>query len=168
MEVGRVIRFKGMRHIALKVSDVERSARFYEEVFGMRRFGPPKHDGRLIALVSAKLRDQISLSSETDSGETDRVLGQPGDQGGIDHFGFLVSPRTRLDDVRARVTAAGGTYLRRHDIDKRVPSLFFADPDGYVFQVTRFPRFTGLYIAALPILDARRARLDARSRASAA
>jgi catechol 2,3-dioxygenase-like lactoylglutathione lyase family enzyme len=165
--VGPVVRFKGMRHIALKVTDVERSARFYEAVFGMRRFGPPKHDGRLIALVSVNLRDQISLSSDMDSGETDRVLGQPGEHGGIDHFGFLVSPRTRLEDVQTRVVAAGGTYLRRHDIDRRVPSLFFADPDGYVFQVTRFPRFTALFIAALPVLNARRARINARARASA-
>lgn len=163
-----MVRFKGMRHIALKVTDVERSARFYEDVFGMRRFGPPKRDGRLIALVSANLRDQISLSSDADSGETDRVLGQPGEHGGIDHFGFLVSPGTRLEDVRTRVTGAGGAYLRRHDIDKRVPSLFFADPDGYVFQVTRFPRFTSLFIAALPILNARRARVDAQVSGSAA
>jgi methylmalonyl-CoA/ethylmalonyl-CoA epimerase len=151
-----------MRHIALKVSDVERSARFYEQAFGMRRFGPPKHDGRFIALVSSNLRDQISLSSDTDSGETGRVLGQPGEQGGIDHFGFIVSPGSRLNDVRERVAAAGGTYLRRHDVDKRVPSLFFADPDGYVFQVTRFPRFTSLFIAALPVLNARNKRGQAR------
>jgi catechol 2,3-dioxygenase-like lactoylglutathione lyase family enzyme len=163
-----VIRFKGMRHIALKVSDVERSARFYEEVFGMRRFGPPKHGGRFVALVSPNLRDQISLSSDADSEETERVLGHPGEQGGIDHFGFLVSPGSRLDQVRQRVAAAGGTYLRRHDVDRRVPSLFFADPDGYVFQVTRFPRFTWLYIAALPMLNARRGRVEAQVGASTA
>jgi catechol 2,3-dioxygenase-like lactoylglutathione lyase family enzyme len=157
-----VVRFKGMRHIALKVGDVERSARFYEAVFGMRRFGPTKHDGRFVALVSPNLRDQISLSSERGSAETSRALGQPGDHGGIDHFGFIVSPGSRLDDVRDRVEAAGGTYLRRHDVDKRVPSLFFTDPDGYVFQMTRFPRFTKLYIAALPLLNARRGRVGGR------
>ena len=149
-------RFKGMRHIALKVADVERSADFYEQVFGMRRFGPPKHDGQFIALVSPGLKDQISLSTAAGSGETGRVLGQPGEQGGIDHFGFLVSPGTALDDVRRRVERAGGTFLRRHDVDKRVPSYFFTDPDGYVFQVTRFPRLTRLFVAALPLLNTRR------------
>jgi len=163
-----MVRFKGMRHIALKVADVERSARFYEDVFKMRRFGPPKHDGRFVALVSPKLRDQISLSSDPGSGETDRVLGRPGQQGGIDHFGFLVSPGTRLDDVRERVAAAGGTYLGRHDVDRRVPSLFFGDPDGYVFQVTKFPRLTQLFVAALPLLNARRTRSGARVGARAA
>jgi lactoylglutathione lyase len=163
-----VVRFKGMRHIALKVSDVERSARFYEQAFGMRRFGPPKHDGRFIALVSPNLRDQVSLSSDIGSGETERVLGQPGEHGGIDHFGFVVSASSRIDDVRTRVVAAGGTYLRRHDVAKRVPSLFFTDPDGYVFQVTRFPRFTSLFIAALPVLNARRSRAGGRIDASSA
>ncbi len=153
-----MVRFRGMRHIALRVTDVERSARFYELAFGMRRFGPPKHGGRFIALVSPNLRDQISLSSDPGSGETDRALGQPGEHGGIDHFGFMISPGSSLDGARARVVAAGGTYLRRHDVDKRVPSLFFADPDGYVFQVTRFPRFISLFIAALPVLNARARR----------
>jgi lactoylglutathione lyase len=153
-----MVRFKGMRHIALRVEDVEASARFYEQAFGMRRFGPPKHGGRFIALVSPNLRDQISLSSAEDSGETERALGRPGEQGGIDHFGFIASPGSRLDDVRERVEAAGGTFLRRHDVDRRVPSLFFRDPDGYVFQVTRFPRFTSLFIAALPLLGSRKSR----------
>jgi len=151
-----MVRFKGMRHIALKVTDVERSAHFYEQVFRMRRFGPPKHEGLFVALVSPNLRDQISLSTATGSEETDRALGQPGDHGGIDHFGFFVSPGSQLDDVRQRVVDAGGSYLGRHDVDKRVPSLFFTDPDGYVFQVTRFPRFTSLFVAALPILNALR------------
>jgi catechol 2,3-dioxygenase-like lactoylglutathione lyase family enzyme len=150
------VRFKGMRHIALKVSDVERSARFYEQVFRMRRFGPSKHDGRLIALVSPGLKDQISLSAAADSGETSRALGEPGQQGGIDHFGFLVSAGTVLEEVRRRVEAAGGTFVGRHDVDRRVPSYFFRDPDGYVFQVTRFPRLTVLLVAALPLLNARR------------
>jgi catechol 2,3-dioxygenase-like lactoylglutathione lyase family enzyme len=150
-----MVRFKGMRHIALKVSDVERSAGFYEQVFHMRRFGPPKHDGQFIALVSPGLKDQMSLSTASGSEETGRVLGQPGEHGGIDHFGFLVSPCTALDDVRQRVEAAGGTFVRRADIGKRVPSYFFTDPDGYVFQVTRFPLLTRVFVAALPVLRAR-------------
>ena len=155
-----MVRFKGMRHIALRVTDVERSAVFYETVSGMRRFEPPKREGRFVALVSPRLRDQISLSSDADSGETERVLGRPGEQGGIEHFGFVLSASSRLDDVRCRVHGAGGTCLGRHDVAKRVPSMFFADPDGYAFQVTRFPRFTSPYIASLTLRD-RRARASA-------
>jgi catechol 2,3-dioxygenase-like lactoylglutathione lyase family enzyme len=162
-----MIRFRGMRHIALTVDDIERSTRFYRDVFKMRPFGPTKHDGGFRALVSPNLRDQISLSTAGSSGETDRALGRPGEHGGIDHFGFIVTPGTRLDAVRERVERAGGVFLGRHDVDKRAPSLFFKDPDGYVFQVTKFPHFTWLYVAALPLINARRNRSDTGLVASA-
>jgi hypothetical protein len=72
----------------------------------------------------------------------------------------VVSPGTRLEDVQQRLEACGAAFLGRFDIDKRVPSLFFSDPDGYVFQVTRFPRFTRLFVALLPLLNARGARRE--------
>jgi lactoylglutathione lyase len=153
-----MVRFLGMRHINLQVSDVERSARFYEQAFGMRRFGPAKADDTVVPLVSPGLRDQVTLSCDGAAGESERPPGRPGEHGGIDHFGFVVSPGTRLEDVQQRLEACGAAFLGRFDIDKRVPSLFFADPDGYVFQVTRFPRFTRLFIAVLPLLNVRAAR----------
>jgi catechol 2,3-dioxygenase-like lactoylglutathione lyase family enzyme len=145
-----MVRFLGMRHLALKVADVEQSARFYQEAFGMRRFAA-KRGGDVIPLVSPDLKDQITLS-RADEGEAGPVEGRPGEQGGIDHFGFLVSPATKLEDVKERLTAAGATFVKRHDVAKGVPSLFFRDPDGYLFQVTRFPRMTRFYIALMPLL----------------
>ncbi|HEY6328285.1 MAG TPA: VOC family protein [Blastocatellia bacterium] len=145
-------KFLGMQHIALKVRDAGRSAAFYERAFAMRRFGPPKRGGTVIPLVTPDFSAQITLSSEPASGETGSVLGNPGEQGGIDHFGFTISPGANLDDVRARLIACGASYLCRSDIHPRVPSLFFKDPDGYVFQVTRFPRFTRLYVRLLPLI----------------
>jgi len=158
------MRFKGMSHIALTVDDVERSARFYEQGFGMRRFGPAKHNDTLVPLVSPGLRDQISLSSPDAAGELDRDSGVPGDRSGIDHFGFVVAPGTSLDRLRAHLESCGATFLGRVDVEARVPSLFFRDLDGYVFQVTRFPRFTKLYVAVLPLMqwwEGRRARQSA-------
>ena len=155
-----MIRFQGMRHIALTVSDPERSAQFYEKAFGMRRFGPAKYDGILVPLVSPGLGDQISLTRAGAEGETDRPLGKPGEQGGIDHFGFIVSPGTDLDAVKKRLVEAGATFRGRVDIARNAPSLFFSDPDGYVFQVTRFPRFARLYIALLPLINFFRSRKE--------
>jgi lactoylglutathione lyase len=146
-----MIRFEGMRHIALKVSDLERSARFYEQAFGMRRFAG-KHGGTFIAMVSPGLKDQISLSIGDDS-EAGLKTGHVGEQGGIDHFGFILSPGSNLERTVARLTACGATYLHRHDIAEGVPSVFFRDPDGYMFQIIRFPRFTRLYITLLPVIN---------------
>jgi len=146
-----MISYRGMRHIALKVADVERSARFYEAGFGMRRF-KGKYGGAFMAMVSPGLRDQISLSIGDDS-EAGGKTGRVGEQGGIDHFGFVLSPGSNLGAAVERLTAAGATYLHRHDIAKGVPSVFFRDPDGYVFQIIRFPRFTRLYVALLPVIN---------------
>lgn len=146
-----MIVFEGMRHIALKVADVERSARFYEKAFGMRRFAG-KYGGAFMAMVSPGLKDQISLSVGDDS-EAGGKTGRVGEQGGIDHFGFILSPGSNLEQAVERLKACGATYLRHHDIAKGVPSVFFRDPDGYMFQVIRFPRFTRLYIALLPVIN---------------
>ena len=163
-----MVRFLGMRHINLQVSEIERSAQFYEQAFGMRRFGPAKADDTVVPLVSPGMRDQVTLSCDAAESETGRPPGRPGERAGIDHFGFVVSPGTRLDDVQARLEACGATFLGRGDIDKRVPSLFFADPDGYVFQVTRYPRFTRLFVALLPLLNIRVAWRERTSRNAAA
>jgi lactoylglutathione lyase len=146
-----MLAFQGMRHIALKVADVERAARFYEKAFGMRRFAG-KHGGAFMAMVSPGLRDQISLSIGDDS-EAGGKTGRVGEQGGIDHFGFILSPGSNLEQAIAHMKSCGATYLRSHDIAKGVPSAFFRDPDGYMFQIIRFPRFTRLYIALLPVIN---------------
>jgi lactoylglutathione lyase len=146
-----MIAFEGMRHVALKVADVERSARFYEKAFGMRRFAG-KYGGTFMAMVSPGLKDQISLSIGDDS-EAGGKTGRAGEQGGIDHFGFILSPGSNLNQAIARMEACGATYLRSHDIARGVPSAFFRDPDGYMFQIIRFPRFTRLYVALLPVIN---------------
>ena len=144
--------FAGLRHVALKVRDVEKSARFYEQAFGMRRFSA-KRDGFMIPMVSPGLRDQITLFTEDAPGETDHVSGAPGEHGGIDHIGFNLKPGAGLEKAARRLLEAGAEQLNSVDIAPGVPSMFFRDPDGYVLQVTRFPRFTSLYIALIPLLD---------------
>lgn len=140
---------RGMRHIAIVVSDLERAASFYQDGLGMFPFGSPKHAGTVLPLVSPGLRDQITLVSESSRGETGRQLGKPGEQGGIDHFGFVLGAGTDLDAFRARMEDAGARFVERVDIAPNVPSLFFTDPDGYLIQFTRFPRLTRLYVAYL-------------------
>lgn len=145
-----MVKFAGLRHLHLKVEDIERAARFYEAGFGMRRFAV-KAEGKLIALVSPGLQDQLTLS-EGPLGEVDSAAARVGEQGGIDHFGFLLSPRSDLDAAVARLVGAGATFLRHHDIARGVRTAFLRDPDGYVFQLVRFPRGTRLFVLVLPLL----------------
>ena len=147
------MRFTGMNHIALTVADLERSAKFYKTAFGMRDFGHEAPGRSFLPLVSPDLAMQISLSSTRAWSETGRDPGNPGEQGGIDHFGFTVAPGTNLEQLQQRLVACGAVFLRRYEIGHRVPSLFFADPDGYIFQVTRWPRLTRWYLALAPLLN---------------
>lgn len=138
--------YLGMNHIALTVQDLEASIRFYESAFGMVPFGARKGSGLVQPLVSPRLRDQITLVQSGDAGELGRGLGTPGEQGGIEHFGMTLKPGASLRKVKARVEGAGGVFMTETTIGPGIPSLFFSDPDGYVIQLTRFPRRVSLYV----------------------
>lgn len=143
--------FLGMRHIALVVSDLERASAFYQQAFGMFPFGAPKRGGMAQPLVSPGFKDQITLvARETDS-EAGFAHGRPGDRGGIDHFGFMISAGADLQQVRHKMESAGATFVRQVDVAPGVPSLFFTDPDGYLIQLTRFPRLTRIYLVYLQL-----------------
>ncbi len=138
--------YLGMNHIALTVRDLEASMRFYQSAFGMVPFGARKGSGRVQPLVSPRLRDQITLVQSGEAGELGRGLGTPGEQGGIEHFGMMLNPGANLQKVKARVERAGGEFVTETTIGHGIPSLFFSDPDGYVIQLTRFPRRAWWYV----------------------
>ncbi|MGC1341034.1 MAG: VOC family protein, partial [Candidatus Binataceae bacterium] len=121
--------------INLNVSDLERSMRFYCELFGlevlMEYEGPMgEHPtGRQVVLSTPGANDIIALS---------QVPGVPVGPGGVNHFGFnLVSD----DDVAAAVAEAvraGGKLIREqsYESDGIVEHhAYVADPDGYVIEL---------------------------------
>ena len=142
-----MVTFTGIGHLHLKVADVERSARFYEEGLGMRRMGM-KHDGKLIAMFLPSSVDVLTLSEGATGAEVDHESVDIGAQGGIDHFGFALSEDSDLEEAVARLVSAGATYLHHHDIAPGVPTAFVRDPDGYVFQVWRLPKEAAAGLAA--------------------
>jgi catechol 2,3-dioxygenase-like lactoylglutathione lyase family enzyme len=106
-----------LNHVALTVSDRERSAAFYAEHFGLtRRLHDDEHlmilgdaDGSVLALSEGRAAAELPANN---------------------HFGFQL-PRT--DDVRAareRLRAAGVTETEWQD-DDIVVRVQVADPDGY-------------------------------------
>src|SRR4051812_1396853 len=93
-----------LRHIAIQVPDLEKTAAFYESVFGLKR----------LKKVSAPIGNAISLSD----GVMNLTLlqfpeGTTGGKGGPDwaglhHFGFVVENETATEQA---ITQNGGEFF---------------------------------------------------------
>lgn len=127
---------QGLRHLALRVSDVERAVKFYSHVFGMRLVWQPDPDN---AYMSSGC-DNLALHR----GSPDSSIGS------LDHLGFIVPT---IADLEAGWTWAQAQHLdivqplRRHR-DGSV-SFYIRDPDGNVIQLLFEPNISPLEIKPL-------------------
>jgi catechol 2,3-dioxygenase-like lactoylglutathione lyase family enzyme len=113
-----------LRHIAICVRDLEASARFYEEVFGLKRVGE-----ETIELGSGiYLSDGVVNLALLKMKSTDFV--------GTHHFGFIVEDSARM---RERIEAHGGSFFFAlgNDAEKLNFELKFKDPDGIIFDISQ-------------------------------
>ena len=125
---------RGMRHLALRVSDVARAAEFYARVFGM-------------LLVWQPDPDNTYLSSGCDNLALHR--GAPGDPnaGALDHLGFVVPSISELE--------AGWQWAQAEQLDIVHPlchhrdgsaSFYIRDPERNVIQLLFEPNISPLDI----------------------
>jgi catechol 2,3-dioxygenase-like lactoylglutathione lyase family enzyme len=130
-----MIRTRGLGHINLNVSDIERSVRFYRELFGlevlMEYEGPMgEHPwGRQIALSTPGADDVIALS---------QVPEVPIGPAGVNHFGFNLVSNDEVASAIDEVVRAGGKLVSKHthEIDGNVEhNAYLTDPDGYVLEL---------------------------------
>ena len=120
------MRHKGMIHIHLVVTDLERSIAFYEQAFGLQVL--LRHDDRQMAFLQTPgTAEVVTLKQEA----SDRV----GTQGGIDHFGFPLEDAGELESAILEIEAAGGRLIERDTLAGGLPTAFVADPDGYRIQI---------------------------------
>jgi lactoylglutathione lyase len=130
-----MIRTIGLAHINLNVSDIERSVRFYRDLFGlevlMEYEGPMgEHPtGRQVALSTPGANDVLALSA---------IPGVPIDAGGINHFGFTLVSNDDIDDAVLQVQRAGGKLIKRSKSEQDgivEDNAYVSDPDGYVIEL---------------------------------
>ena len=120
------VRVRGLRHLALKVRDVQRAAAFYADTFGMQVVWAP--DAANVYLTSGS--DNLALHE-------DREVAAGG---ALDHLGFLVAAPDEVyavaDALRARqVPIAKPPRVHR---DGSV-SCYCRDPDGNLIQILYLP-----------------------------
>ena len=110
-----------MRHIALLVTDPEKSAQFYEKTLGFKRAG---NAGRGLYMSDGTINMALL-----------KVRPEKGEKTGLFHFGMWVDD---LDASEKSVTDGGGSYLTGRE--DRNPNTFYEvkyrDPDGIVFDIT--------------------------------
>ena len=124
-----MIATEGLTHIHLLVSDLERSLRFYCDVFGLEerfRDGP-----RMVFLRTPGCRDTITLKECDEVAERARV----GVSGGIDHFGFRLRAPKDLDGAITEVKDHGGKLVHRGTHPSGEAFAYVSDPDGYLIEL---------------------------------
>ena len=113
----------GLTHLALAVRDVERSLRFYRQVFGVEAYF---HEEGRVHVRTPRCHDVITF---------DQNASAPGAGGGVIHFGFRLRAPGDIDEAVREVECAGGQVLRRGEFSPGFPYAYAADPDGYEVEI---------------------------------
>jgi catechol 2,3-dioxygenase-like lactoylglutathione lyase family enzyme len=119
-----MIRTYGLTHVALAVRDLNRAARFYQQVFGAVEVY--RGEG-FVQLQTPGTRDVLVFE------ERDRS--QVGRSGGIAHVGFRLRDPGDIDAAAEAVTAAGGVVREQGEFCPGEPYVFAHDPDGYEIEI---------------------------------
>jgi catechol 2,3-dioxygenase-like lactoylglutathione lyase family enzyme len=119
-----------VKHLALAVTDQERSRRFYESYFGFGAQPARRYDDGVLMLYNA---DGFSLGL----GATEEQIRLPQ----FLHFGINLPSREVVHEFRDRLLADGVPIVEEWDEPEYV-SVKCRDPDGYVVEAAWEPRVT--------------------------
>jgi lactoylglutathione lyase len=122
-----------LRHFAVCVRDLEKSAKFYHDVFDLKEVGRETIEiGSAIYMSDGVIN--LALLNFAGSKGND-IKGDPTKAVGANHFGFQVDD---LAETQKKIEASGGTFF--FDLgDDRLGNFErkFKDPDGVVFDISK-------------------------------
>ncbi|MDQ0316490.1 VOC family protein [Amorphus orientalis] len=120
-----------LRHFAICVGDLDRSAAFYEKVFGFKKVGQ-----ETVSIGTAYYLSDgvINLALLNFSGDTGSGVENAASFLGANHFGVQVDD---LKETQRLIEEAGGEFFfdlgdeRKGNFERK-----FKDPDGIVFDIS--------------------------------
>ncbi len=148
--------FEGIQHVAIKVSDLEESLRFYTEILGFRvteKYAPGEHPvfpaGLCFLRCTGMHHDLNLISFPEGSGDLSKFRVK--DQGpaldlGYHHFALRVQGRAEFEEWRAWIEENGIEIVRGPVVHSPTHpegdgtwgenrAFYFCDPDGHRIEI---------------------------------
>ncbi len=128
---------RGLRHLALKVTDLARSRKFYVDLFGMKVVWEPDPEN----LYLSSGADNLALHQIP---AADVARHRDAKTQRLDHLGFIMDSQASVDRLLGLAEQFGAVIVKpakRHRDGSY--SFYMADPDGNVVQVLYEPNISG-------------------------
>jgi len=113
----------GLTHFAINVKDLQRTKKFYQDVFGMEVMYEKKE---FIQLTTPGSNDILVFNKSQKAN---------GNSGGIQHFGFRLRKPEYSHKIEQKIIEAGGIIVDKGDFVPGSPYIYFKDPDGYDIEI---------------------------------
>jgi glyoxylase I family protein len=134
-------------HIALSVSDLERSTAFYDRVFefiGFKRVEVPESTQQAMKTrLQAWVGQGYSVSIRPSKGDFARRL-HDRNAPGINHMAFAAKDRSDVEQLHELLKQMGATILNapaEYPYSPGYFAVYFTDPDGLKFEFAYAPSY---------------------------
>ena len=137
---------RGLRHLALRVTNLSRSRQFYEQLLGFQAVWEPDSENVYFSSGTDNLAlHQISKSEMESYDRTKTQL--------LDHMGVILDSPQAVDQlyqhIASKIEAMGGRIAKEPKQHRDGSySFYFADPDGNAIQALYEPAISKLQISA--------------------
>lgn len=125
----------GFSHLTLTVTDVDRSAEWYEQLLGVQKLFEGEEDGmRFCVTMEPSSNALLTFRNH------DRTVDEPFDETrvGLDHVAFHVATRAEMDEWERKLDELGIEHSEIKDVDYG-SVLTFRDPDNIQLEFFALP-----------------------------